>query len=371
MASRRPWEGRSAISCVSSPLGRRAVGPRRLGLARRVGGALATTAALAVLLASCAPKALDRSELVLGTICSVRIIDGASRKALDDAFARLREIEATMSANAPGTVVDAINRGAGGASVPAPADLRAVVRRALELAEASGGAFDPTIGPLVALWGIGFDAERVPSPEELAAALPLVDRRGLAVDDSGIALARAGMRLDLGGIAKGYAADEVARILSERGVKAAVIDLGGNVKVVGRKPDGRAWKIGIQDPFSDRGERLGIATLSDGATVVTSGVYERRFQGEDGREYHHLLDPATGYPVENGLASVTVIADSSMDADALATALFVLGLERGLALANELGVGAVFVRADKGVLMNERARAVFELEGKAFIDLVS
>ncbi len=345
-------------------------GSRSRRLARLALG-LAATLVLAPLAGACAPRAMDRTELALGTVCSIRVLDGASDAALDAAFARLREIEATMSANAAGTVVDAVNRAAGAGPVPAPSDLRALARRALELAAASGGAFDPTVGPLVALWGIGFDTERVPAPEEIAAALPLVDRRGLVVDEAAgtLALARAGMRLDLGGIAKGYAADEVARILTEGGVKAAVIDLGGNVKVVGRKPDRKPWRVGIQNPFSDRGERLGLATLPGGYTVVTSGVYERHFSGADGVEYHHLLDPATGYPAGGGLVSVTVIAESSMDADGLSTALFVLGPERGFALAESYGVGAVFVRADKGVLMNERARAVFELESGEFVPL--
>lgn len=355
------------MSMAATDSGPAARGSRSRRLERLAPG-LAATLGLALSLVGCAPRAMDRTELALGTVCSIRVLDGASEAALDAAFARLRDIEATMSANAPGTVVDAVNRAAGSGAVAAPSDLRALARRALELAEASGGAFDPTVGPLVALWGIGFDTERVPAPGEIAAALPLVDRRGLVVDESAgtMALARAGMRLDLGGIAKGYAADEVARILTEHGVKAAVVDLGGNVKVVGRKPDRKPWRVGIQNPFSDRGERLGLATLPGGYTVVTSGVYERHFRGDDGAEYHHLIDPATGYPADGGLVSVTVIAESSMDADGLSTALFVMGPERGFALAEAYGVGAVYVRDDKGVLMNERARAVFELESGAF-----
>lgn len=323
----------------------------------------------AVAAASCSAAPRDRADLVIGTVCSVRILDGGDRRALDAAFERLRGIEASMSANAEGTVVAAINAGAGAAPVPAPADVRYVIQKALSYAELSGGAFDPTIGPVVKLWNIGMDGERIPAPEEIAEALPLVDASAVAVDDaaSTVFLPRAGMMLDLGAIAKGYAADEVARVLLEHRVKAAVVDLGGNVKVVGRKPDGSPWRIGIQDPFDDRGSRIGIAELEGGATVVTSGVYERYFIGDDGAHYHHILDPATGYPARNGLVSVTVISSSSIDADGLSTTLFSLGLERGMALVETLDhVEAVFIDEDRRVYQSSGAGKLFKLDNPAF-----
>jgi thiamine biosynthesis lipoprotein len=312
---------------------------------------------------------MDRTELVLGTVCSIRILDGGSTKALDAAFARLREIEATMSANATGTVVAAVNAAAGRSPVSAPADVRHVTAKALGYAAVSRGAFDPTIGPIVKLWNIGLDGERIPSRAEITAALPLVDFRQVRIDDAAgtIFLPRAGMLLDLGAIAKGYAADEVGRILLEKRVKAAVIDLGGNVKVVGRKPDGAKWRIGIQNPFDERGAHIGVATLGGGATVVTSGVYERFFIGVDGTRYHHILDTRSGYPVRNGLVSVTVISSSSVDADGLSTTLFALGLKDGMALAESLGhVEAVFIDEAKKVYMSSGAAAVFALTDAAF-----
>jgi len=331
---------------------------------------LAFAAVAAVALASsCSGKPMDRSDLVLGTVCSVRILDGGSEKALDAAFARLREIEATMSANADGTIVAAINAAAGKAPVPAPADVRYVTGKALWYATLSRGAFDPTIGPIVKLWNIGLDGERIPSPEEIKAALPLVAAGAVRIDDAAgtIFLPRAGMLLDLGAIAKGYAADEVARVLLEKRVKAAVIDLGGNVKVIGKKPDGSKWRIGIQNPFDERGEHIGIATLEGGATVVTSGVYERYFIGDDGTHYHHIFDTKTGYPVRNGLVSVTIISSSSIDADGLSTTLFSLGLRDGMALAESLEhVEAVFIDEDKNVYMSSGAAAVFKLGNASF-----
>ncbi len=259
-----------------------------------------------------------------------------------------------MSANAVGTVVAAINEAAGKVPAAAPADVRYVTGKALWYASRSGGAFDPTIGPIVKLWNIGLDGERVPSPEEIKTALPLVDFRSVRVDDADgtVFLPRKGMLLDLGAIAKGYAADEVARVLLEKRVK---------------KPDGSPWRIGIQNPFDERGAHIGIATLTGGATVVTSGVYERYFIAEDGTHYHHIFDTKTGYSVNNGLVSVTIISSSSIDADGLSTTLFSLGLKEGMALAESLEhVEAVFIDEGKRVYLSSGAAAVFKLGNAEF-----
>lgn len=319
---------------------------------------------------SCEAKTLNRSELVLGTICSIRILDGASKKAMDAAFNRLEEIEAVMSANKEGTVVDTINSNSGISAVKSPEDLRYLVKKAMSIADASDGAFDPSIGTLVKLWGIGFDSENVPNAEDIKKALLLTGRKEIIVDDKNgtIFLAREGMKLDLGAIAKGYAADQVSDILSKYRVKAAVIDLGGNIKVVGKKPDKQSWKIGVQNPFDTRGSRLGLASLEGGYSVVTSGIYERHFVSDDGVDYHHIFDPKTGYPVRNGLVSVTIISKSSTDADGLATALFVLGKEKGMAMADKWAVGAIFIDQDRTLVLNEYAKKVFSLEDSSFTE---
>ncbi len=321
------------------------------------------------IVSSCSAGPMDRTDLVLGTVCSIRIFDGGSKAALDAAFERLRHIEASMSANKDGTVVAAINAAAGKAPVPAPEDVRYVIGKALWYASLSTGAFDPTIGPIVKLWNIGMEGERIPSQAEIDAALPLVGFSALRLDDTAgtVSLARAGMLMDLGAIAKGYAADEVGRVLLEKRVKGAVIDLGGNVKVVGKKPDGSKWRVGVQNPFDARGTHFGIATLEGGSTVVTSGVYERYFIGQDGVHYHHILDTKTGKPVRNALISVTIISSSSIDADGLSTTLFALGLKKGMALAESLDhVQAIFVDEDKKVYMSSGAGAVFKLGDPSF-----
>jgi thiamine biosynthesis lipoprotein len=322
--------------------------------------------------ASCAPKAespMDRSEFVLGTVCSIRLLDGASKKALDAAFKRLSEIEATMSINTPGTIVGAVNEAAGIQAVKVPKDVLEVTLKALYYARLTENAFDPTIGPIVKLWNIGLEGERVPEPQEIQEALPLVDAGLVQIDGqaSTVFLPQPGMLLDLGGIAKGYAADEVGRILVDHGVKAAVIDLGGNVKVVGNKPDGTKWRIGVQNPSDSRGAYIGIASLGEGATVVTSGVYERYFVDTDGRSYHHIFDTRTGYPVENDIFSVTVISRSSIDADSLSTALFAMGLQAGMALTERLDeVEAIFIDSANRVYLSSGLPGTFNLTDKSY-----
>lgn len=326
---------------------------------------------LSATLAACArpgsPEPLRRSEYVLGTVCTVSLLDGGSRETLDAVFARLREIEARMSANREGTEIAAVNAAAGEAPVRVSPDTFFVVRKALEYARLSGGAFDPTIGPVVKLWNIGMEGERIPEDREIAAALSLVNWRLVELDDrdSTVFLPRKGMRLDLGAIAKGYAADEASRILGERGERAAIVDLGGNILVYGAKPDGSLWRIGVQNPFNDRGEYIGVVTLA-GGTVVTSGVYERYFE-RNGKRYHHILDTRTGRPVETDLVAVSVIASSSIDADGLSTTLFALGREKGLALAKTLpGVEAIYIDQGKRLYLSAGASKAFSISDDGF-----
>jgi thiamine biosynthesis lipoprotein len=302
----------------------------------------------------------ERTEFVLGTACRIAVPEGAPDAAYTLAFGRLREIETLMSANAAGTEIDRINAAAGIAPVSVSAETYLVIARALHFAALSDGAFDPTVGPLVKAWKIGFDGSRPPSPSAIEAARSLIDYRAVTLDPaaSTVFLPRQGMALDLGAIAKGHAADEAARVLADFGARGGIIDLGGNILAFGSKPDGKPWRVGVQNPFDERGAYLGIVTTS-GASVVSSGVYERFFEFE-GRRYHHLLDVATGYPVSNRLWQVTIVGPSSLDCDALSTAVFCLGPEKGMRLADELGVAAIFVFEDRSLLMNNSAKNSFE-----------
>jgi thiamine biosynthesis lipoprotein len=304
----------------------------------------------ALLLAACSrPGPAARSEFVLGTVCTVTLY-GRGDKVYRDIFGRLREIENRMSVNLPGSDVSRVNAAAGLEPVRVHEDVFAVIGRSLHYAALTSGAFDPSVGPLVSLWGIGGETPRVPSPEEIDAARALVNWRDVSLDreQSTVFLKRPGMALDLGAIAKGYAADEAAAIIGRAGIKRAIIDLGGNILVYGQKKDKSPWKIGIQDPSGARGSYTGVARTRD-KTVVTSGVYERYFES-GGRRYHHILSPDTGYPARNGLLSVSIIAGKSVDADALSTAVFALGYEKGKALLESLeGTGGIFIFEDLGI----------------------
>jgi thiamine biosynthesis lipoprotein len=281
-------------------------------------------------------------------------------------FDRLHEIEKRMSANAEGTEITRANALSGLSPAKLSPDTFALLSRAIEFAGLSGGGFDPSIGALVKLWGIGTDAARLPSPGEIAKALALVGYRDLVLDPGArtVFLPRAGMKLDLGGIAKGYAADEGARILREAGIDRAILDFGGNILVLGGKTKDAGWKVGILDPFLGKEDRkLSIASIEcRDEAVVTSGVYERYFVDEaSGKRYHHIFDPATGYPVENGLVSVSIVTGDSTMADALSTSLFVLGRERGMALGEELGMGVIMIDSEKRVYLSKGLRERFVL----------
>jgi thiamine biosynthesis lipoprotein len=293
---------------------------------------------------SCRAKEPARTEFALGTVCTVNLYERGTKDAYDEIFARLRELERTLSANDERSNVSAINRSAGIAPVAAEPDTVNVLSAALAFSEKTGGAFDPAIGPLVRIWNIGNDRADVPAAADIEKALALVSWKDIILDrqKNTVFLAKKGMRIDLGAIAKGYAADEVVGIVERRGIKRAMIDLGGNIYAVGEKAPGTPWVIGIRDPKTSHG--LPVASLRANSTsIVTSGIFERYFE-KNGVHYHHILDPQTGYPKTNELLSVTIVARSSMNADALSTSAFLLGTERGLALvASVPGAEAIFI----------------------------
>ena len=268
--------------------------------------------------------------------------------------------------NVPGSQLDAVSDAAGRIPVHVGADVFLVVEKGLHLAEISGGLFDPTVGPLMQAWKMNTENGRIPEPAVLARARALVNWRDVVMDEKArtIYLKRAGMRLDAGGLLKGYAADEVVRILSARGVRSAIVDLGGNIYAMGARPDGSAWRIGVQNPDATRGTPLGVVSVI-GKTVVSSGSYEHFFV-QNGKRYHHIMDTRTGFPVDNGLDQVTIIGGASIDADGLATTLFCLGPVKGLALADSLGVDAILVTVDRAMYATAGARKVFSLTDRGF-----
>ncbi len=310
---------------------------------------------------SCTQAEPSKTEFALGTICTVTLFDEATDIIYDDIFNKIREIENLMSVNISASDISRINAAAGITPVHIDKDVFEVIEQAVYFAKISDGAFDPTIGNLVSLWGISSDSPRVPSREEIAEVLPLINWQDIELNENEqtVFLKRSSMALDLGAIAKGYAADAAAAIISKAGVKRAIIDLGGNIVLTGEKKDKSAWRVGIQNPVEQRGQYIGVLRILGEAnkarTIVTSGVNER-FIEKDGVHYHHIFSPDSGYPAENGLLSVTIITTNSMNADALSTAVFVLGYEKGRALIESIAeTEAVFIFEDYSVKKTDGA----------------
>jgi thiamine biosynthesis lipoprotein len=321
-----------------------------------------------IILVSCTQPVSSQTEFVLGTVCSVTLYDHkkGQESVYNDVFTKLREIENLMSVNISNSEVSRVNAAAGISSVQVHEDVFKVIERAVFFAQLSDGAFDPSVGPLMSLWGINGDNPSVPPWKAIERTVPLINWRYIDLDKqtNSVFLRRQFMALDLGAIAKGFAADEAATIIKKAGIERAVIDFGGNIVILGEKKDAIPWRVGIQNPNARRGEFIGIVQVPKSATVVTSGVYERFFEAQ-GRRYHHIFSPLQGYPVNNGLVSVTIISSVSMDADALSTAVFVLGYEKGGTLIETLpDVEAVFVFDDNSVRITSGVD--FTLTNKSF-----
>lgn len=312
-------------------------------------------------------EVFTKTNFVLGTVVTITLYDHGSEALLDKGFDRLLEIENLMSANLEASDIGQINLLAGQEAVTISDETFDVIEKGIYYGDLSKGYFDISMEPVVGLWQIGTDEAHVPTLESLEEALSYVDYHKIKLDakNKTVYLPEKGMGLDLGGIAKGYAADELVQLLKEAGVQSAMLNLGGNVFAMGKKTDGSNWNIGIQNPFDSRNKYFGIASIAD-QTVVTSGPYERYFE-ENGKRYHHIFDTRTGWPVENDIASVTVIADSSIDGDALSTTLFALGIDEGIDLIETLDkVECIFVDYDKKVTVSSGLKDSFSIEDKEY-----
>ena len=255
-----------------------------------------------------------------------------STRAVYDAEEEVRRLDALLSRTSGSSEVSMLN-GAGGEMVPVGAEICTLIQTAGDFTEATGGAFDITIAPVVSAWGFTTDSYQVPDREALQTLLESVGMEHVHLS-GGSARLDPGTMIDLGGIAKGYTADRVAEIFQEHAVPRGKVELGGNILVIGDKPDGTAWRVGVQDPkHPDEADGLVCVLNLTDAFAVTSGSYQRYFE-QDGKRYHHIIDPATGCPADSGLTSVTVVADSARGngtmCDALSMALFVMGEDKAL-----------------------------------------
>ncbi len=298
----------------------------------------------------------------MNTPITHQVFGANAQKALDAGAKRLSRLEKMWSRFNPKSEISRINAGAGRKSVRISRETDELLSQAKSFSALSSGLFSVTVCPLVDLWDYKH-ACHVPAAEDIARVLPLINDSDLQLDASGSVarLCQPCQSIDLGGIGKGFACDEINKIFEDYGVLSAVTNIGGNVSALGPKPDGTPWRVGIRHPrLKDR--LIGRLLITD-RSVVTSGDDQRFFVADDGKRYHHILDPRVGFPAESGLISVTVIAKSSAAADALSTILFISGIEKGVEILNGFPrAEAVFFTADQQVCLTSGLKGQFEAD---------
>lgn len=319
----------------------------------------------ALLLSSCAGDnslPLHKStRLLMGTLVEVTLVgDGDKIKAAEESiFEEIKRVEDLTSFHNPSELAR-INEAAGKGPVKTNGELLNLVSEALRIARETDGAFDPTVGALTRLWQFSGPAEpRIPSDAEIKEALAKVGWNRVMIDPSAetILLPDAGMALDLGGIAKGYTLNRLAEVIAKSGVSSALVNIGGDILAVGEKQAGNPWRVGVKDPRNPRGIAA-VAPLKD-RVIVTSGDYERLFV-KDGKRYHHIIDPRTGYPADN-LRSVTLVGPIGTTLQPAGTAAFVLGVDKGMNFMESIADAKGFlIDADGKNHLTPGAETVFE-----------
>lgn len=328
--------------------------------------------ALSMALSGCtstkAPKELalvKQEQLILGTFGSISAYSNsekAGNKAISEAYERIGEIENLMSTSIEGSDVYTMNKNAGKEATKINSSTMDVMLEGLEYFNVTKETFNIGLGSLIELWGIGKDWQKVPTAEEITEAKNHIDLNNLEVskENSTVFIKDPKMLVDLGGIAKGYAVDESIRILKKSGIKSGIVNLGGDIYALGTKPDGTPWRVGINNPEIGTNNSIARISVSD-KSVLTSGDYERYFI-ENGVRYHHIIDPKTGMPADNGVVSVTIVSDTCMDADVLATSALILGVEEGLKLIESRpGVEGLLITKDKEVYVSSGLKSDLEI----------
>ena len=280
----------------------------------------------------------------MGTVMSLKAYGENADASLQEVKRAALRLEHLLSRFLPNSEISAINKHAGISLQRLNPETYDVLTQAVQIARICQRGFDITVGPLVNLWNVNNSDGKPPEETLIKQTLPLVNYRDVILDpdQTRAGLRQIGQSIDLGGIGKGYASAKFVEICKNQGITSAFVNIGGNVATLGRKPNGESWRIGIQHPRKES-SLVGLVCVSDKA-VVTSGDYQRYFTDEAGNKYHHIIDPTTGYPAQSGLISVTIVADNATIADALSTAAFVAGMQKGMALIKRFpGTEAIFI----------------------------
>ncbi|MBO4758435.1 MAG: FAD:protein FMN transferase [Spirochaetaceae bacterium] len=274
----------------------------------------------AFLFISCGEKKAITSLNAMDTFMTIQVYGKKSDMALEKTKKLIYQIERNISTTNEASDVYRLNHGE---KISVSSDTLTLTKYSLDFAKQTDGVFNPALYPITSAWGFTTGAYKVPSKNQIDKLLPLTDYSKIQIDGSSINL-EPGMALDFGAIGKGYTGDEAIKLLQDNGIHSALLDLGGNIQALGKKPDGTEWTIGIKSPWT--GKAAAVIKIADQA-VITSGGYERFFTADDGHNYIHIFDGKTGMPVDNGIAGVTIITESGLYADALSTTMFVMGLE--------------------------------------------
>ncbi|MBU3199031.1 FAD:protein FMN transferase [Clostridium estertheticum] len=304
----------------------------------------------------------------LGTSNQLKVYGKKATKAIEESIIKVCEIDNKMSVFKEESEISKISINAGNKPQIVSNDTYYVIQKAIKYCTLSEGAFDITIKPIVALWGIGKEGQQIPSGNEVKEKLKIVNYKDIVIDknDRSIFLKNKKQEIDVGGIAKGYAADEVKNVMIKNGIKSALINLGGNILTLGTKIDGTPWSVGIQDPFKTRGEfALTISVINK--SVVTSGNYERYFEVE-GKRFHHIINPSTGYPSESDIVGATIISDNSIDGDGLSTGVYIMGVQKAIKLIEEIeGVDAILITKSKEIYVTSGMKGKFTITSHEFV----
>jgi thiamine biosynthesis lipoprotein len=303
------------------------------------------------------------THCAMGTVMTHKAFGLNAESSLDAVCREVARIEGLLSRFMPDSEISRVNGSAGTKCEKVSLETYEVLSKAVGFSRCFPGCFDVTIEPLVTVWKMAKDSRSQPVESSIKQVLPLVNYRDLILDprEMTAGLRYVGQSVDLGGIAKGFAADRIVQVFRRFGISSACSNLGGNVFTLGAKPDGSPWQIGIQHPRQEN-RLIGSVSVMD-QTVVTSGDYQRCFTDSRGVRHHHILDPTTGYPSESGLISVSIVTEQSLAADTLSTALFVAGMEQGLRFLRSFPkTDAVLVDSDLQVYVTKGLRYRFQAD---------
>ncbi len=310
------------------------------------------------------PSMYKKSKALMDTFVTITVVAETPEKAdkaIESAFSAISRFSNLIDFFSETSEITVINNNAGIRPVKVSSQTLDLIEKAIEAAEKSHGAFDPTIGPVIQLWD--FHKGIKPPDNEIRRKLPLVDYRNIIVDRNASTafLVKKGMMIDLGGIAKGYAADLASEELRQNGISSGLVAIAGDIRAFGTKPDGMPWKIGVKNPrqTNEKDEIIARLSLTDSA-VSTSGDYERYFM-QDNKRYHHLLNPKTGYP-ENNFRSVSIITGKGVHTDSYATAVFILGPEKGMHFIEQSGIDALIIDNSGRIITTQGIKGKVQLE---------